>query len=502
VRFSTGLLAFLVVLEAVSLVGWLALPFSSLFPNGQWKEAMLSFLGIETRLFFSLQQLTPILLAVLLVTGCIGLLKPVIGFLRKHLRLMVKLDNGKKGTECVLAGLRSSLDEAFEPARTRSRRWMLVLAFSIIVVSCVTVYPYSPSLNPNGRLTGADVSIYVKWLVEIDTRGTANVFPQAFFYLPSRSLSVVLMYLGWKASGVPVGLFFQLLPLSLGLILVLATFFFAHKAGLNLWAGSLVSLFTAFSFHLTVGMFGGFFSNWVALIFLYLAWGFLFWSLKGNSWSLLGAATFLQVGVLFAHMETWEMTIGIGAVFFLIALARSMASKGGFLETKMMFVFLAANVAAAVARSVALRNSVSFVEAAQLSQAHLSWAFAGDFWRNLNVTLQMEMGISFVNPLMLFLACVGALVLALDDRLVSRFLNACALAATVPFIFGDWVIQTRVLYDLPTQIFACLGLLAALKLTGNLLGKSNEAARIKGLLFLAVVLVEVNYALRCSFNLV
>jgi hypothetical protein len=249
-------------------------------------------------------------------------------------------------------------------------------------------------------------------------------------------------------------------------------------------------------------MFGGFFSNWVALIFLYLAWGFLFWSLKGNSWSLLGAATFLQVGVLFAHMETWEMTIGIGAVFFLIALARSMASKGGFLETKMMFVFLAANVAAAVARSVALRNSVSFVEAAQLSQAHLSWAFAGDFWRNLNVTLQMEMGISFVNPLMLFLACVGALVLALDDRLVSRFLNACALAATVPFIFGDWVIQTRVLYDLPTQIFACLGLLAALKLTGNLLGKSNEAARIKGLLFLAVVLVEVNYALRCSFNLV
>jgi len=451
-------------------------------------------------LFSSLQQLAPILLAILLVTGGIGLLRLVLSFFKKRPRLVLRLSSSKKGVD-VLAGLQSSLDDVFDPSGTGSRRWVLVLALSVLVVSCVAIYPYLPGLNPNGRLVGADVSTYVKWLVEMDTRGTANVFPQAFFDLPSRSLSVVLMYLGWKASGVSIGQFFQLLPLCLGLMLVLVAFFFARKAGFNSWAASFVALFTAFSFQLTVGMYGGFFSNWVCLIFLYLAWGFLFWSMRKGSWSLLGAATLFQVCVLFAHVETWEMTIGIAAVFVVITFARSLARKRGFLDAKMMLTFLVTSVVAGLSRNFALRSNFAFAEVTGLSQAHLSGPFVWEFWRILNRTLLSEMGIAFTNPVMLFLACVGGLVLAFDDRRVSRFLIACVVAVTVPFIFGDWVIQTRILYNLPIQVFASLGLFVLLKLTGTLVGKRREAAVIKGLLLVLVVLVNVSYALRCSFNM-
>jgi len=500
VYFAIGLLVFLVVFEAVSLVCWLALPFSSLFPNEQWKDAVSLFLSNETGLFFSLQQLAPILLATLLVTGGIGLLGLVLSFLKKRPRLVLRLSSSKKGVD-VLAGLRSSLDDVFDPSGTSSRRWVLVLALSVLMVSCVAIYPYLPGLNPNGRLVGADDPVYVKWLAEMGKNGTSSIFAQALFNLPSRSLSVVLMYLGWKASGVSIEQFFQVLPLFLGLMLVLVTFFFARKAGFNSWAASFVALFTAFSFQVTVGMYGGFFSNWVCLIFLYLTWGFLFWSMRIGSWGLLGAATLFQVCVLFAHLETWEMSIGIAAVFLAITFARSLVRKSGFLDAKMMLAFLVAGVAAGIARSIVSGNNLAFTHATELSEAHLSGAFVWEFWRILNRTLLSEMGISFTNPVMLFLACVGGLVLAFDDRLVSRFLSACTVAVTVPFVFADWVIQTRILYDLPIQVFAFLGLFLLLKLTGALVGKRREAVVIKCLLLVLVVLVNVNYALRCSFNL-
>ncbi len=500
VYFAIGLLVFLVVFEAVSLVCWLALPFSSLFPNEQWKDAVSLFLSNETGLFFSLQQLAPILLATLLVTGGIGLLRLVLSFLKKRPRLVLRLSSSKKGVN-LIAGLQSSLDDVFDPSGTSSKRWVLVLALSVLVVSCVAIYPYLPGLNPNGRLVGADVPVYVGWLADMGKKGTSSIFAQALSDSPSHSLSIVLMYLGWKASGVSIGQFFQLLPLCLGLMLVLVAFFFARKAGFNSCAASFVALFTAFSFQVTVGMFGGFFSNWVCLIFLYLAWGFLFWSMRKGSWSLLGIAALFQVCVLFAHVETWEMTIGIAAVFLAITFARSLASKSGFLDAKMLLTFLVASVATGIARSIALRNNFAFAQVTELSQAHLSGAFVWEFWRILNRTLLSEMGIAFANPVMLFLACVGGLVLAFDDRFVSRFLSACALAAIVPFILGDWVVQTRILYDLPIQVFACLGLVVLLKLAGTLVGKRREAVIIKGLLLVLVVLVNVNYALRCSFNL-
>lgn len=498
--FLTGLLIPFVIFEAFSLACWLLIPvFPSIFLENK-DPIVRAVLDAETGLFSSLQQLAPILLAILLVTGGIGLLRLIPSFFKKRPRLVLRLSSNKKGVN-LLAGLQSSLDDVFDPSGTGSRRWVLVLALSTLVVSCVAIYPYLPGLNPNGRLVGADVPVYVRWLTEMGKNGTSSIFAQALFDLPSRPLSVTLMYLGWKASGVSIGQFFQLLPLFLGLALVLVAFFFARKAGFNSWAASFVALFTAFSFQVTVGMYGGFFSNWVCLIFLYLAWGFLFWSMRKGSWSLLGAAALFQVCVLFAHVQTWEMTIGIAAVFLVITFARSLVRKSGFLEVKMLLAFLVANVVAGLSRNFALRSNFAFAEVTELSQVHLSGPFVWEFWRILNRTLLSEMGIAFANPVMLFLACVGGLVLAFDDRLVSRFLSACVVAVTVPFIFGDWVIQTRILYDLPIQVFAFLGLFFLLKLTGTLVGKRREAVVIKCLLLVLVVLVNVNYALRCSFNL-
>jgi hypothetical protein len=58
-------------------------------------------------------------------------------------------------------------------------------------------------------------------------------------------------------------------------------------------------------------------------------------------------------------------------------------------------------------------------------------------------------------------------------------------------------VQTRIMYDLPVHVFAFLGLLVLLSFVDRFLD-GEEAKRIGFLLVLLIILVELNYAFRCS----
>jgi len=66
------------------------------------------------------------------------------------------------------------------------------------------------------------------------------------------------------------------------------------------------------------------------------------------------------------------------------------------------------------------------------------------------------------------------LAVAFDDGLMSRFFTVCVAATSVPFFFGDWGVQTHILYNLPVHVLSLFGLFALLKM-GLVIG------RLKGL---------------------
>jgi AAA+ ATPase superfamily predicted ATPase len=110
-----GILTILVVFEAFSLACWLLIPvFPSVLLENENSVAV-AILNAETGLFSSLQQLAPILLAILLVAGGFGLLRLVLSFFKKRPRLVLRLSSSKKGVN-LLAGLQSFLDDVFDPA--------------------------------------------------------------------------------------------------------------------------------------------------------------------------------------------------------------------------------------------------------------------------------------------------------------------------------------------------------------------------------------------------
>ena len=75
------------------------------------------------------------------------------------------------------------------------------------------------------------------------------------------------------------------------------------------------------------------------------------------------------------------------------------------------------------------------------------------------------------------------------------------VASAIPFIFGTWVVHVRILYNLPIHLFAVVGLLFAVKLIESAVART-ESRQIGRLLLALAVLVNLNYAIRCSSDLV
>lgn len=397
---------------------------------------------------------------------------------------------------------RSGFDKAFQRPNHGSR-FLLFLTVSCILVGLVTAYPYFPDLNPFGKFVATDVAHYYEpKLIELDSLGNMNGVISGVFQSSTgdRPLSLLMLFFGWKITGVSVGQALVLSEVMIGLLLVLATYFFVRFAGFNRFYASLATLFVAVSPHVTVGLYGGLLANMIGLVFFYLFWGLVLACLKTRSWRLCFLAALFQSLLLFSHANTWDMSIGILAFLFLILLLEWLINRKSYIGPLMLLVISVFGVSMNFARNWALNMRIGTVEAVGVARSGVSSANLLGLWQTLGVSLGSYMGIAFMNPVLFFFAAVGGLFVAFDGRLLSRFLTACLAATSLPFILGDKVVQTRIMYDLPIPVFAFLGLLVSLGFVEKLF-KSDESRRIRFLLILLIVLVEVNYAIYCSFYL-
>ena len=86
-------------------------------------------------------------------------------------------------------------------------------------------------------------------------------------------------------------------------------------------------------------------------------------------------------------------------------------------------------------------------------------------WTNLSRTTYSFVGGQFNNMIILSLAIYWLYRSSLwkpESILILAFLSI----GIIPFLIGDWIIQTRIFYDIPFQIPAALGL-AYIKRGGN-----------------------------------
>src|SRR6266700_552005 len=192
----------------------------------------------------------------------------------------------------------------------------LLLAISLAVSLLLAIVPYRSDLNPTGSLIGIDSPLYVTWINQMLSRP----FPQALQYSfvegldGSRPLLLVILYT-IASLGVSPTRIIEYLPMILAPLLSLSTYTFVRFGQGSQAMAGLTALFTPFSFYLTVGLWGGYYANMLALIFVFLFLTILLQFSRSPTASKYGLMLVLSVALFLTHPWTWVLITTVSLVF-------------------------------------------------------------------------------------------------------------------------------------------------------------------------------------------
>lgn len=186
------------------------------------------------------------------------------------------------------------------------------ILFIIIVVSfLVSLYPYSPKINPRLSPTSPDVALLSGWLDLVDqdwrmagqvTEGSRILFMFSLLFF-KRVFNLTSFF---------AVLYF---PVVLNPIFVYSVYFLAYKGLKDEGIALFSALFSVLSFPFTVGMYLYSLSNILFLSIIYFSIGFLFDFFDSNRYGSLIIASLLGVSSIFVH--PWSLVQYFAALILL-----------------------------------------------------------------------------------------------------------------------------------------------------------------------------------------
>lgn len=342
------------------------------------------------------------------------------------------------------------ISEAAGRVRILSRP-KITLAIGLVISTLLPLIPYRPDLNPSASLVGVDSPIYLSWLEQM----TALPLPQAIHFSfvsgleGSRPLLLLFLYFVSSVGISPV-LVIEFLPVVLSPLLSLSAFVFVKTGFGSTEIASLTSILTPVSFYTTVGLWGGYYANWLGLIFVYLFLASLLIYLRGPSLSRYGVMWLLSLSAFLAHPWTWAL-IALACLVFGLAEWRE-TRKGMVLGSIMGIV--ATSIVLDVVKSLAFTTrSVGVDVVGTFAEAGVGQL--ANSWSNLVEALTLTHSGLLANWLLLGAGMLGMLALRWNTR-SERLLMLWVIVSSVPFLFMDSYHQARILYDLPMPALASI----------------------------------------------
>jgi hypothetical protein len=365
----------------------------------------------------------------------------------------------------------STLEIQLPPYRIRTRTKILYLSFFVALSIILGFIPHQSSLNPDNHLIGADTDDYIRWVDKLEKSGSTDILlKQAFLSIGGGDRPLTLFFLWLTAKILPFEHSFTIDRQSLVLspLLVLVVFFLARELTSNDIVSLLAAFLTVVSFQTLVGIYSGYYANWVALIVGYLSFVFAFKYLKKPSKSNLVVYSILIVAILFSHVYTWTVLVAVTILFLLVVLKLNYYRRKSAL---FLLLIIFGSIVVDVSR-MALTGSSAGIEQ-DINVAKTQKAGLGQFsqrWYNVINTIHFHFGSIFSN---FFFFALGLYWLFRSNtyELHNIFILIFFSIGIIPLFIGDWVVQSRVLYDIPFQIPAAMALTIFLttKKTGALM---------------------------------
>ena len=249
---------------------------------------------------------------------------------------------------------------------------------------------------------------------------------------------------------------------------------------------------SVFSYHIVIGIYAGFFANWFALIIMYITMALIVLYLRSKEKRYLIYALIALELVMLSHLYTWTYLV---ASLLIFALVTSISNRRLDKHIMLLIVIIAVSIASDLARAYALSLPAGAERDLSIAKESIGYEQFLKRYYNLNYTFATYVGGYYTNIIMLLLVLLWVVNVRkdLDYMLLASFIYVGSL----PVLFGDYVVQTRVFYNIPFSIAASYIIVRILKLNDN-----NNNRRIAILLFSFIMLVMLNYILRALSNLV
>ena len=370
----------------------------------------------------------------------------------------------------------------------------VILTIAIVVSAFFAIYPFMPTFNPEFFWVSTDDHNYQLFIAQVQNHDNIiDQVRQAFLGTSSgdRPLTLLLMHWFHGMLGGDIMWSVRLFVLFLGPLLVFSTYYLVKTGTGNRQMAAYCGVIAAISQQLVVGMYGGFFANWTGLAAIYFCFAFLIriWD-KPSGINYLGLFGFSILSFLF-HIYAGAYLILVIGIFLIISLMvyRLRNVKRVFLiGTIFMFyigliiirIILGGDISASLFEREDVGISIYYVTAV---------------WQSLTNSLHYYLGGTLGNAALFGLALVWV-AYAKYDKTFDRVILAALFVGALPILFGNPVMQSRILYDIPIHIAAGIAV-------WNLVNRADVPKKIAKLGIILITIHIAIYAIRSlvSINL-
>jgi hypothetical protein len=411
---------------------------------------------------------------IFLLVFCLGvkvLFKGVLGMLK----LDIKEDIGQ-----------SLSDDDYEhnKLKTQTKVGFLVLAMILSVV--LVLIPQHPLINQDNQDIGVDTSFYIRWIGELaKSKNVSELIYQSFVVQGQdgdRPLSLLFLLLVYQVAGSNnLSEVIEHFPIILGPGIVLAFYLLTLELTRNEKIALIAAFLGAVSFHTLVGIYAGFYANWLALIIGYISIAFLFRYLRTGRLSDIVVFSALLIGVLFFHVYTWTVLAAVAGIFLAAMLLvviwekkknnNDNISNNHFTKRRRIIWLLLAILVSLVVdiTKVSLTGSSGGLEQdIEIAQTNFGIEQFNLRFLILDSTMHGSLGGVFSNFIILILGLFWVLKSNMREPR-NVFLMIFLSAGLVPLYIGSWTLQVRVLYDMPFEIPAAIALYYISSRSGSIL---------------------------------
>lgn len=395
---------------------------------------------------------------------------------------------------------RSTQETAKEPRRNIRLISVLLLLLALVVSVLVAFSPYASA----GVLRGVDTRYYYVALSSIHSFSDfLTIFRVNYTALCLLFFYAMEVFTGWDPYLVMIAG-----PAALAALLVIVSYLFILGVTRNWLGAGFSGMLAAASFQVTVGLYAGIFANFLAVSFVLLVFYFLSTPFTKFRVILMILASY---AVLLAHVWTWGImmgAVGVSAIFsglLWLGDRKASALKCSVVAHSLLLLCGSLPVMMAYLGSyLSLPSSgiaASLANVLQIEVGSMSIARLGGIIPSLSATLTRFVGAIFAYPLTLALTIVGFIFLARTNvRSIGPFVGL-SVVTSVSILLVDLSYQWRVLYLIPFQALAAVGVMALLRTIEWVAARvgidpTTRSVRLAEALLVGVILLDsVNYAL-------